>query len=67
MVDSRKALGQREAELLDSSDQCRAVLEESISDLKKNSATLEHQLTMAREDCKTLQAALSEKVSSCLL
>ncbi len=63
-TDSRKALSQRESELLDSSDQCRAVLEETISDLKKSNATLEHQLTVAREDTKALQATFTEKVSS---
>ncbi len=63
-TDSRKALSQRESELLDSSDQCRAMLEETISDLKKSNATLEHQLIVAREDTKALQATFTEKVSS---
>ncbi len=63
-TDSRRALSQRESELLDSSDQCRAMLEETISDLRKNNATLEHQLTIARDDTKTLQATFTEKVVS---
>ena len=61
-ADSRKALSQRESELLDTSDQCRAMLEEQIADLKKTCATLEHQLTTAREDGKALQTTLNEKV-----
>ncbi len=61
-VASRRALSQRESELLDSSDQCKAVLEEQIAHQRKHSATLEHELCASREDLKSLQQQLSEKV-----
>lgn len=61
-VDSRKALSQREAELLDTSDQCRTLLEDQIAALRKQCASLEHDLTSAREDGKALQSLLKEKV-----
>ena len=61
-TDSRKTLTQREAELLDTSDQCRTLLEDQIADLRKQCASLEHDLTSAKEDGKALQSILKEKV-----
>ena len=63
--ESRRTFSQRENELLESSDKCRSVLEEQVTDLKKQCATLEHELTTTREDVKSIQEQLRTKV--CLL
>ena len=60
--ESRKALSQREAELLGSSEQCRVVLEEQIADLKKQLSTAEQDLCVTKEDVRSLHQQLREKV-----
>ena len=60
--ESRKALSQREAELLGSSEQCRVVLEEQIADLRKQLSTTEQDLCVSKEDLRSLHQQLREKV-----
>ena len=64
LLDSRCKLTRREAELLDSADKVRGTMENQLSDLRKQSASLEHDVTSAREDNKILQQQLREKVSN---
>lgn len=64
-VDSRQTLSQREMELLDSADKCRGMLENQISDLKKQCSSLEQEISSARDDNKALQQQLRDKVSDC--
>ena len=62
--DCRRAASQREVELQDSWDQCRAVLEDQVASLRKQAALLEHELSSAREDSKDVQRQLRSKVYS---
>lgn len=61
----RKAASQREAQLLDASDQCRGMLEDQVATLRKQVAMLEHDLTSAKVDLKDNQQRLRERVSLC--
>ena len=63
VADSHRVLSQREAELLDSLDQCRGVMEGQVADLKKHSATQEHRLCSSQEEVRSLQEQLREKVN----
>ena len=60
--ESRKALSQREAELLGSSEQCRVVLEEQIADLRRQLSTAEQDLCVTKEDVRSLHQQLRDKV-----
>jgi len=61
-TDSQRSFSQREAQLQDNSDQYRAMSEDQIAELRKTCANMEHQLTTAREDIRSLQTTLSDKV-----
>lgn len=52
---------------MESSDQCKAVLEEQVAHYRKHSATLEHDLCVSREELKSLQQQVREKVQAILI
>ena len=62
-LDSRQTLSQREKELMGSADKCRETMESQVSDLRKQCSSLELEITSAREDGKSLQQQLRDKVS----
>ncbi len=47
---------------MDSSDRCRAILEDQVATLRKQLASQEHNLSTAREDLKEVQQQLRRKV-----
>ena len=61
-ADARRAASQRETELQDSADQCREVLEGQVALLRKQLASMEHNLCSTREDLKEAQQQLRRKV-----
>lgn len=62
VVESRKTASQRETELVQSADQCRAMLEDQVSSLRKQVASMEADLSSTREDLKENQQQLRRKV-----
>ncbi len=61
-VDSRKAASRRESAHMDTSEQCKSMLEEQIASLRKQMAVLQHDLSSCREDLKDTQHELRKKV-----
>ena len=51
---------------MDSADKCRETMENQLSDLRKQCASMEHEIVSAKEDNKTLQQQLRDKVRSSL-
>lgn len=62
VIDSQRTLSQREKELVDSADKCRETMENQMSDLRKQCSSLEQEVASAREDNKSLQQQLRDKV-----
>ena len=62
VIDSRQTLSQREKELVDSADKCRETMENQMNDLRKQCSSLEQDIASAREDNKSLQQQLRDKV-----
>ena len=60
--DSHKNLAHREAELQDSSEQCRSILEQQLSEVRAANSSLQLELAKARDEEKALQQQLREKV-----
>ena len=61
-IDSRRAACQRETELLDSADQCKGVFEDQVASLQKHLASLEHDLSLTKEDLRESHQQLRTKV-----
>ena len=63
--DLQRSSSQRESKLLDVIDQTKSAVEEQVADLRNRCATLEHQLTVAKETASELQLYVRRKVSMC--
>ena len=62
-LDSRQTLSQREKELVDSADKCREAMENQMADLRKQSSSLAQEMVSAKDENKSLQQQLRDKVS----
>ena len=61
--DSRQTLTQRERELVESADKCHETMENQMADLRKQCSSLEQEIASAKEDNKSFQQQLRDKVS----
>lgn len=59
-----QTLVKRECELKLSSEQCRTVLEQQLTELRGAHSSLQHELSQSREETRKLQAQLRDTVSA---
>ena len=49
---------------MDSADKCRETMENQLADLRKQCASMEHEVVFSKEDNKSLHQELRDKVGS---